>query len=250
MSSTTPDRQSLRLNSGAKKTNGPDSATKTTAPKGQNKTPTMSHHYTGSILSYKENETERSGYGVVGQWRKKQKLYEVQFTFADMEAPFEQVDLCPLQFVETNLIDQEVGRAWLDAVKAQQDLDTPTKGSKKRRNKRFNIKDKTVPESQTVVDKRPQDDAAAEDMQTKNAIPKTTNSDDDNSSSDSDEDAKPKSKKLKKKTPRRLPLTRVLRHCYPMLYARAFTTLGLILTKGPNPSCTGILRNPHLALKC
>ena len=111
MTSTTPERQSLRINSATKKTNGPDSATKNTATKGKTKTTAVPHFYTGSIVSYIEPETERSGYGVVGTWRKKQKVYEVHFTFADMQAPFKQVDLCPVTFVEKNLVDQEAGVA-------------------------------------------------------------------------------------------------------------------------------------------
>jgi hypothetical protein len=140
MSSTTPERQSQRLNSAPKKSNGPDSATKKTAKQPKTKTTAVPHFYTGSILSYIEPETERSGYGVVGTWRRNQKVYEVHFTFADMQAPFKQVDLCPVTFVEKNLVDQEAGAAWLAAAKAQMDLDTPQTKSRKRKNPRHNNK--------------------------------------------------------------------------------------------------------------
>ena len=76
MSSTTPERQSQRLNSAPKKSNGPDSATKKTAKQPKTKTTAVTHFYTGSILSYTEPETERSGYGIVGTWRRNQKVYD------------------------------------------------------------------------------------------------------------------------------------------------------------------------------
>ena len=57
------------------------------------------------------------GYGNVGKWLKDKAVYEVDFTFIDMEDPYEQLDHCPLAFVETHLVDSGMGRAWLDALK-------------------------------------------------------------------------------------------------------------------------------------
>ena len=197
MSSTTPERQSQRLNSAPKKSNGPDSATKKTAKQPKTKTTAVTHFYTGSILSYTEPETERSGYGTVGTWRRNQKVYEVHFTFADMEPPFKQVDLLPVTFVEKHLVDQEAGAAWLAAAKAQMDQDTPRTKSRKRKNARYN--NEKVPESQGMPEKHSVDDTVPVESKKKKPITKPHDSDDDFSDDDheSGDEGKHTSKKSK-----------------------------------------------------
>jgi hypothetical protein len=60
------------------------------------------------------------------------KRYEVQFTFTDNQDPYTQVDYCPKNIVEANLVEPEVARKWLDAVKKQQELGTPRTRARKR----------------------------------------------------------------------------------------------------------------------
>ena len=137
MSGTTPpERQSLRLNA-AKKAQGSTTPPSTkNKPKGKTKNTAESHNHTGSIISYEDPETKRrGGYGNVGKWLKDKAVYEVDFTFTDMEDPYEQLDHCPLAFVEAHLVENGMGRAWLDALKKQMALDTP-ETAKKRRKKR------------------------------------------------------------------------------------------------------------------
>ncbi len=88
-------------------------------------------------MSYEDQESKRPGYGTVGTWRINDAVYEVDFTFSDMQDPYEQVDDCPLAFVEAHLVEEGMGRAWLEAVKKQMALDSPAT-AKKRRKKRHN----------------------------------------------------------------------------------------------------------------
>ncbi len=78
MSGSTPERQSLRLNPG-KKPHGSDSASKNNKPKEKKKGTSAPHNYTGSIMSYEDQETKRPGYGTVGRWRKHDAVYEMDF---------------------------------------------------------------------------------------------------------------------------------------------------------------------------
>ena len=111
-----------------------------------------------------------------------------------MQAPFKQLDLCPVTFVEKNLVDQEAGAAWLEAVKAQMDLDTPKSESRKRKNSRYN--NKKDPESQGNPEKLTEDDAAPVESTKKKPITKPHDSDDDFSDDDSGEEEKHPSKKI------------------------------------------------------
>ncbi len=114
MSGFIPERQSARLNPG-KKPHGSDSASKNNKPKGKTKNTSELHSYTGSIMSYEDPETKRPGYGTVGRWRIRDAVYEVDFTFSDMQDPYEQVDDCPLAFVDAHLVEEGMGRpsmAW------------------------------------------------------------------------------------------------------------------------------------------
>jgi hypothetical protein len=81
--------------------------------------------YTNYVLSYSCPETERPGTGIVGTYDHEQKRYEVQFTFTDKEEPYTQVDWCPRKFVESNMVDPDVARKWLEEVQKQQEMDTP-----------------------------------------------------------------------------------------------------------------------------
>ena len=142
--STPPERVSLRLNA-AKKALGSNTPPSTkNKPKGKTKNNAESHNHTGSIISYEDPETKRRGYGNVGKWLKDKAVYEVDFTFIDMEDPYEQLDHCPLAFVEKHLVDEGMGRAWLDALKKQVEQDTP-ETAKTRRKKRH---PKTIHETQ------------------------------------------------------------------------------------------------------
>jgi hypothetical protein len=145
MSASTPERQSARLNPG-KKPHGPDSASKNNNQKGKKNNTSELHNYTGNIMSYEDQESQRPGYGTVGKWRKNDAVYEVDFTFSDMQDPYEQVDNCTLAFVEAHLVEEGMGRAWLEAVKKQLAIDTP-RTAKKRRQKRHNkvLKDTHTP---------------------------------------------------------------------------------------------------------
>ena len=141
---TPPERTSLRLNAAKKAPGGntPPPTNKKTKEKTKNNG--ESHNHTGSIMSYEDPETKRRGYGNVGKWLKDKAVYEVDFTFIDMEDPYEQLDHCPLAFVETHLVDTGMGRAWLDALKKQMATDSPDT-ARRRRTKRHH---KTVRETQ------------------------------------------------------------------------------------------------------
>jgi hypothetical protein len=145
MSASTPERQSARLNPG-KKPHGPDSASKNNNQKGKKNNTSELHNYTGNIMSYEDQESQRPGYGTVGKWRKNDAVYEVDFTFSDMQDPYEQVDNCTLAFVEAHMVEIGMGQAWLEAVKKQLAIDTP-RTAKKRRQKRHNkvLKDTHTP---------------------------------------------------------------------------------------------------------
>ncbi len=136
MSGTTPERQSLRLNPG-KRPHGSDSASKNNKPKDKKKRHFRTTLLPWSILSYEDPKTKRPGYGTVGRWRKQDAVYEVDFTFSAMEDQYEQVDDCPLAFVEAHLVEEGMGRAWLGAVKKQMAQDSPAT-AKKRGEKRHN----------------------------------------------------------------------------------------------------------------
>ena len=88
--------------------------------------------YTNYVLSYSCPETERPGTGIVGTYDHDQKRYEVLFTFSDKEEPYTQVDWCPRKFVESNMVDPDVARKWLEEVQKQQEMDTPRTKARKR----------------------------------------------------------------------------------------------------------------------
>ena len=101
---TPPERTSLRLNAAKKAQDGKSPPPTNKKTKEKTKSNGESHNHTGSIMSYECPETKRMGYGNVGKWLKDKAVYEVDFTFIDMEDPYEQLDHCPLAFVETHLV--------------------------------------------------------------------------------------------------------------------------------------------------
>ena len=141
---TPPERTSLRQIAAKKAKDGKTPSPTNKKTKGKTKSNGESHNHTGSIMSYECPETKRMGYGNVGKWLKDKAVYEVDFTFIDMEDPYEQLDHCPLAFVETHLVESGMGRAWLDALKKQMETDSPDT-ARRRRNKRH---PKTVRETQ------------------------------------------------------------------------------------------------------
>ena len=187
MSASTPERQSARLNPG-KKPHGSDSASKNNNQKGKKNNTSELHNYTGNIMSYEDQESQRPGYGTVGKWRKNDAVYEVDFTFSDMQDPYEQVDNCTLAFVEAHMVEIGMGQAWLEAVKKQLAIDTP-RTAKKRRQKRHN---KVLKDTHTPVP------ASTKQLQGSGQThPKKRSVDDDEDSRENEDDETPKHKSPK-----------------------------------------------------
>jgi hypothetical protein len=87
--------------------------------------------YTNCVLSYNCPETDRPGHGIVGEYVKKQKLFVVNFTFLDNEAPYTQVDMLPLRFLRSHLVDANTAQTWIDEVERHKNIDSPATRKRK-----------------------------------------------------------------------------------------------------------------------